>query len=171
VVTNLSRHANHLAVLARRWLQDRLADAADADDLVQDVLLAAHQAADSYQGRTEAELQAWLSAMLHNRAINLLQREERFNNLRRDLALASVRIFPSGSEPSETGDLLAGAIKHLPMRDRDLLLFRFCGELGWAELGQRFGITADAARKRGARALSRLQHLLLRCPVGEVPAC
>jgi len=167
MIQRLPQLASRLAVLARRWLKDRLADAADADDLVQDVLLTAIRARATYQGQTEVELQSWLTAILRHRALNLLHREGLFQGLREQLAQP---VWQPAAEP-EAADVmsehLAARIESLSHDDRELILLRFMGELDWGELGHRFGITADAARKRASRALSRLNALLRGAAEGE----
>jgi RNA polymerase sigma-70 factor (ECF subfamily) len=163
MLQRLPQLASRLAVLARRWLKDRLADAADADDLVQDVLLTAIRAWESYQGQTEVELQSWLAAILRHRALNLLHREGLFQALREQLAQPVWQPGPESDAAEDVSEHLAARIESLPHADRELILLRFVGELDWAELGYRLGITADAARKRASRALSRL-NVLLRGP-------
>ena len=164
MLQRLPQLASRLSVLARRWLKHRLAD---ADDLVQDVLLTAIRARESYQGQTEVELQSWLTTILRHRALNLLHREGLFQGLREQLAQP---VWQTGPEPDLADDVsehLATRIDSLPYPDRELILLRFMGELDWGELGHRFGITADAARKRASRALSRLNTLLRSPAEGE----
>lgn len=59
--------------------------------------------------------------------------------------------------PPHLDDAMAG----LSERDRRVLLLRFFEDLPLAALGEAMGITEAAAKKRVARALERLRHLLV----------
>ena len=48
--------------------------------------------------------------------------------------------------------LLDGALAKLPSRDRDAVLLRYIEGKALRDVGQRMGISEDAARKRIARA-------------------
>lgn len=54
------------------------------------------------------------------------------------------------------------ALESLPDRDRDAILLRFFSDEAFASLGERWGITEDAAQKRVSRALERLRRSFAR---------
>jgi RNA polymerase sigma factor (sigma-70 family) len=61
-------------------------------------------------------------------------------------------------------DILAhldDAMAGLPEKDRRVLLLRFFEDMPLAALGRTLGISEDAAKKRVARAVERLRHLLV----------
>jgi RNA polymerase sigma-70 factor, ECF subfamily len=79
----VSSHRAYLLRLARQ----RLRDAASAEDLVQDTLLAAWQGAPRFARR--ASLRTWLTAILLRRMADHLRRAQRSGRVERDAAAAS----------------------------------------------------------------------------------
>ena len=64
------------------------------------------------------------------------------------------------SEFRETLPELDEALGRLSAADRDLIMLRFQQGLRFNELGEQIGKSEDAARKRVARALSKLKSIL-----------
>jgi DNA-directed RNA polymerase specialized sigma24 family protein len=52
-------------------------------------------------------------------------------------------------------------------RYRQVLQLRFDDDLGFAEIGTMLGMSAEAARKRGGRALADLRDLLLAAGISD----
>jgi RNA polymerase sigma factor (sigma-70 family) len=52
------------------------------------------------------------------------------------------------------------ALEKLPARDRDILLLHYFDGLKFREIAEQLGLRADAAQKRGARAVEKLSRLL-----------
>ncbi|MDA2923170.1 sigma-70 family RNA polymerase sigma factor [Acidobacteria bacterium AH-259-L09] len=80
------RYRSYLIVLARTLLRagGPAEHKIDASDLVQEVLLQAHVARSQFQGETEAELVAWLRAILANKLADSVRH---FARKKRDAAL------------------------------------------------------------------------------------
>jgi RNA polymerase sigma-70 factor, ECF subfamily len=78
----LNAYRGYLRALAQIELGHRLRGKLDPSDIVQQSLLEAHQDLDSLQGRTEAELVAWLRTIL---ARNLLNTARDFGAQKRDV--------------------------------------------------------------------------------------
>jgi RNA polymerase sigma-70 factor (ECF subfamily) len=80
----LEKYRGYLGLLARLWLDRRLRGKLDQSDLVQQVLLKAHQSADQFQGRGEDELAAWLRQILAN---TMADEARRFSRAKRDAGM------------------------------------------------------------------------------------
>jgi RNA polymerase sigma-70 factor (ECF subfamily) len=79
----LERCRDYLSLLARLQLDHRLQGKLDASDIVQQTLLKAHEKIGQFRGRTDAELAAWLRAILAN---NLAEAARRYGADARDVA-------------------------------------------------------------------------------------
>jgi len=60
----LEQYRDYLRILARDQLDPRLRGLMDPSDIVQQTLLKAHENLGGFRGKTDAELQAWLRAIL-----------------------------------------------------------------------------------------------------------
>ena len=60
----LEQYRDYLGILARLHLDPHVRGELDPSDIVQQTLLKAHENLEGFRGRTDAELQAWLRAIL-----------------------------------------------------------------------------------------------------------
>ena len=79
----LGRFRSYLRLLARLHLDPRLRGKVDPSDLVQQTLLQAYRARDSFRGHTQAELAGWLRRIL---ARNLAHAVRDLTRGKRDVA-------------------------------------------------------------------------------------
>src|SRR5436305_4796952 len=70
----LESFRNYLRLLARTGVDASLQGKADPSDVVQEVLLKAHQGFDQFRGHTEAELAGWLRQILAHTLADLVRR-------------------------------------------------------------------------------------------------
>lgn len=77
---------------------------------------------------------------------------------------------PDTATWSEIAPLLDGALNELPEPDRQYVLLRFFRQVSFRDLGQRFGVSEDAARMRVNRALERLRSQLAQAGASVGPS-
>lgn len=147
-----------------RGLARKLAGPVDhADDLVQDVSLAALQARGSPSiGRP------WLAAVAGNLSRLFHRRSQR--ERQRLLRLAAPAASPSAAELVEQAEVqqrAVTAVLALPALHRDVVLMRFLQGLSLEETARRLQLPLETVRTRQRRALASLREQLL--PADERP--
>ncbi len=136
-----------------------LGSATDADDLLQETLVAAHQGFSEFAGR--GSVRSWLCGIARHKCLKLLEKKRR----------RSARLRLVGEPEAAAGveevvgarrrvRQLAELLERVRPSDRDLLLLRYGAELSFAEAAQICGVSEAAARKRASRALCRLRGAL-----------
>lgn len=171
----LALYRNYLKLLARLQISRRLQQKLDASDVVQDLLLHAHQAFGNFRGSTEAELLGWLRRILATSlakvARHYLGTQRRDLGLERDVedelngasqALDAKLVqhhSPSHSAiRREQGVLLADALARLPNDYREAVVLRSLEGLSFPEVAERMGRSAESVRKLWTRGLALLRE-------------
>jgi RNA polymerase sigma-70 factor (ECF subfamily) len=165
----LEAYRNYLTLLARVQL---------GRDLAQEAFLEAHRDFGQFQGRTEAELLAWLRRVLATSLADQLRRyrgtRRRDPRLERQLTAEVDQssqalergLRAPGSSPSahaerrEEALLLAEALERLPADYRDVLLLRHFQGLTFPEIARRLGKSLDIVKNVWLRGLARLRRTL-----------
>jgi RNA polymerase sigma-70 factor (ECF subfamily) len=159
-------HAAALALCARehgaaigRLCMALVGSQADAEDLTQETLLAAHDAFDSWRG--EGTLRSWLFGIARRKCARHLETRTAGR-----AKLELLRDEPPAPDPADTASdrqLAARARKALAEirpSEREALILRYAGELSFREVAAACGIDEAAARKRVSRAHARLREEL-----------
>ncbi|MCC6234218.1 MAG: sigma-70 family RNA polymerase sigma factor, partial [Verrucomicrobiales bacterium] len=163
------RHLGFVHASARRQIGADL-----AEDVAQSVFLVLARKASRL--RPDVVLSAWLFRT--TRFVVAQSRREQARRKRREQNAVAMHSLPdphspspsSGGNSGETAeDRLDEALSRLSESDRRYLLTRFVEAQSFPQLAARFGVSEPAARKRVARALTRLRQALLRQGV-VVPA-
>jgi RNA polymerase sigma-70 factor (ECF subfamily) len=172
------RFREYLLILARTSLDEVDRGRLDPSDVVQETLLKAHGKRDQFRGHTEAEMAAWLRAMLAfdlkdaRRALGAKKRGEgRERSLEAALDRSSDRLgawlvadqtSPSlGAERHERAVRVADALAALLEDQREALVLRYYEGLPVAAIGQRMGRSTDAVAGLLKRGAERLRSLLV----------
>lgn len=153
------RHGGFVLASARRQVGTDL-----AEEVVQAVFLVLARKASSLD--SQVVLSSWLFRTTGYVVAQVRRRESR--RLRREQEM--VRMIPQDAEGSEeTHELrkqveeqLDSALGALSERDREYLLSRFVERQKFAVIGDRFGVSEDAAKKRVLRALDKIRGFLER---------
>jgi len=169
-IANLIRAGSHrdaTAACARehgaaigRLCMALLGNQAEAEETVQEVLIAAHDAMASYRG--EGTVRAWLYGIARRKCARKLEmrgRRERRLRLVHD-AQANGQLPDEELEARRQALRVRAALEHLKPSERDAVVLRYQGGLAYKEIGEACGIDETAARKRVSRALARMKQLL-----------
>ncbi len=171
----LEDYRDYLRLLARLQIDPRLRGRLDPSDVAQQTLLIAHEKRDQFRGQSDAELAAWLRAIL---ASTLAQQLRRFrkhrpeqarsleqaleqSSARLDAWLAQDELTPSQKvEKIERLDELAAALARLPEEQRIAVELHHFHGLSVPEVARRLGKTVPSVAGllyRGGKALR--QHM------------
>jgi RNA polymerase sigma-70 factor (ECF subfamily) len=131
---------------------------AEADDLVQETLITAHDSFDSWRG--EGSLRAWLFGIARRKCLRHLEKHRRRQS--------RLRLLEGGAQADteelvllrQRADVARGALDAIRPTEREALLLRYVGQLSFEEVALACGIDEAAARKRVSRAIVRLRETL-----------
>ena len=131
-----------------------------ADDIVQEVFLAALQNIATFEAR--GSMESWLNAI----TINKCRSYQRKQSWRRRL-LQGFRPPATAPPPpdasalqAETSEHVRRAVRSLPHRLREVVVLRYLEELDTRQVARTVGITQNTVEVRLHRARQRLNHLL-----------
>jgi len=133
-----------------------LASASEADEAVQETLLAAFDGAASFRG--DAPVRGWLFGIARRicaRRLEVRTRQAR----RRTLLVADegTRGADEALDNARREQRLRELLDELRPTEREALLLRFEGELSYREVADATGVDEAAARQRVSRALARMR--------------
>jgi RNA polymerase sigma-70 factor (ECF subfamily) len=132
---------------------------AEAEELVQETLLAAHDAFPQFRG--DGSIRSFLFGIARRTCARHVERR-----VRRDARLRLVRDEGSGVDASESAiarqraERARAALEDLKPTEREALLLRYEADLSFREVADACGCDEAAARKRVSRALIRLREIL-----------
>ena len=152
--------ARHHAGSLGRLCMAMLGSQAEAEEIVQETLIAAHDAMGSWRG--EGSIRSWLSGISRHlcaRRIEMRVRQERRLRLVHDAA-AETGLPEDLVEARRRALRVRDALDRLKPSERDALVLRYEGGLSFREIGIACGLDEATARKRASRALARLRDLL-----------
>jgi RNA polymerase sigma-70 factor (ECF subfamily) len=173
----LEQYREYLHLLARLQVDTRLQGKLDPSDVVQETLLKAHQALPQFHGENDAEMAAWLRAILTNAltdAVRRFQAGARNMELERSLQAAleesssrlEAWLAAEQSSPDERAMRqeqlldLAHAVAQLPEDQRRAVELRYLKGFTVAEVASQMDRTKEAVAKLLMRGLARLRSLL-----------
>lgn len=143
----------HLRAFARSLCNDAVA----ADDLVQDTMLRAWKARDSYTANTS--FRAWSFTILRNVFYSEKRRSWRSTELAPEIA---ERTLVASDNPSKGRELveLRNALDHLPDDQREAIILVGAGGMAYEEAAQIVGCAVGTIKSRVSRARKALAAML-----------
>jgi RNA polymerase sigma factor (sigma-70 family) len=123
----------------------------EAPDCLQETLMSALRAYPRL--RHGQNLRAWLYTIAGRKATDVVRRHARRPT--RDLDGVDL---PAPSSPEPPDDSLWRHVRALPAKQRVAVTHRFVLDLAYAEIGERMGISTDAARQNVSAGLRRLRR-------------
>jgi RNA polymerase sigma factor (sigma-70 family) len=151
--TLVSRHIDLVYSVSIRLVRD----AHLAEDVTQAVFSAA--ARDAANLRECTVFSAWLHRTARNQAALIVRKEVRRRHRENIAATMKEELLETGPDWDRLAPELDEALERLSPADRDALLLRFFERKTAREIGERLGLSDEAAQKRVARALERLRAL------------
>jgi RNA polymerase sigma factor (sigma-70 family) len=124
----------------------------DAEDCLQETLLSALRA---YPRLRHADnLRAWLYTIAHRKATDVVRSKSRHPVSDLDVAAGRVASDP---QPSPD-DGLWRSVRELPAKQRAAVIHRYVFDLAYRDVGERMGISEEAARQNVSAGLRRLRR-------------
>lgn len=156
---------SYMTLVADRRIPRALRGQIRPSSLVQEAYLKACKGVGDFQGKTEAQLTAWLRQILYRCLLSTLQHQPNQRipvQLEEHFSEATEETPLSEFVNRESADALASAIEHLPPHYRLAVeLHHFHGH-SFAKIGETLGCSAEAARKFWVRAQIKLGQAMAR---------
>jgi RNA polymerase sigma factor (sigma-70 family) len=148
----------HLDLVYSAALRQVNGDAHLAQDVAQTVFRDLARKAASVASRQT--LTGWLYTSTYFAANNAVRTEQRRHTREQEVDSMHKLLFDSASEMDWTTlrPMLDAVMHELNEADREAILLRFFENRQLADIGERFGLSEDAARKRVDRALDKLRE-------------
>ena len=173
--TLLEMYRQYLRLLARLRLDPRLQGKLSASDLVQETFVQANRAFSQFAGTTEAELTAWLRAILVSQVANQVRHystdkrnvglerrfEEEFGRSSQAMEQSFAAALSTPSQAAirrEHAVLLADALAALPAHYREVLVQRHLEHRSFPEIARQMGRELDNVKGLWRRAVKRLRE-------------
>lgn len=122
-------------------------NAADAEDLLQDILLRLYLSIGTFDGRSA--FSTWLYRVVYNHCLNALAKKRR--SLGRDEEMLMEPLDPRSLPPRKEGRAQA-ALDRLGDEDRSILVMKYSTELEIKEIAQILNLSSSAVKMRLLRA-------------------
>ncbi len=143
----------------RRYINVRVGNQADAEDILQDVFLRVHQRLDSL--RSEENLRAWIFRVAHNAVIDHLRR--RRPETPADGVEPASHNVANTSNPHDLTPCLGPAMEQLPKNYRQALQLTDLGGLTQKAAADVLDLSFSGMKSRVQRGREKLKSLLEDC--------
>lgn len=169
MLTQTATPASHELLLGelradlRRFIARRIQNHADADDVLQEVLIKIHRSAERLSD--EKNLFAWVYAIARNAIIDHYRKQRPTVSLDGDIKDPG-ELSKEAPEPDALGeiaDCLRPFLGHLPEKYREAIVLTDLDGLTQVDLARKLGLSVSGAKSRVQRAREHLKRMLLEC--------
>lgn len=141
----------------RRFVSRRVADRHEVDDIVQDVLVRAHES--MHQLQSSDRLPAWLARIAANRIVDHYRARRPLDELPEDIAA----VEHEDDAVQALAPCLPSMVDRLPGTYRDAVRLSELDGLPQREVAQRLGLSLSGAKSRVQRGREQLRRLVEAC--------
>jgi RNA polymerase sigma factor (sigma-70 family) len=134
-----------------------LRNAADAEDIAQDVFANLPKALRRYE---PGNFEAWLKAVTARTVLMRMRRQRREFEIQTSLAIGADDYYRFEGDVNVDADRVQLAVQRLPESLRNVVELRLLRGLPHAEIGQRLGLTRNACEVRLCRAIKQLRAMI-----------
>ena len=131
-----------------------------AEDAFVESMLVVYRTARSFDPR-RGSARAWILTIVHRRAVDLVRRENRHRTS--ELIEQSEAHGPTAEETAELRgerELVQGALRRLPERERQLIELAYYGGYTQSDLASSLGLSLGTVKSRMFTGLARMRELL-----------
>jgi RNA polymerase sigma-70 factor (ECF subfamily) len=140
------------------YLLSRMQDRQQAEDVLQSIMLAVWQTADSF--RSDSSVRTWLYAIARRRMISAWRTSPPLDLPIHDADSLSAECPSTVLEVKMEGEMLAQAISHLPIDQQEALELFFFRDLSLAEAAAQTGININTFKSKLHRAKQNLRQIM-----------
>ena len=158
------RNALEYRVPLTAYARSLLGNYTAAEDAVQEAMLVVVKKFDQFQEGTS--MLAWCRSIVRLEVLRVKQKRQRERSLTErllddaiDAAFEEFQTRRRRDDAETWQEALAGCLKRVPERSREVLQARFRDEMSYQQIGERVGMSLEAVRK----ALFRLKRRLRSC--------
>ena len=155
---------SHLRAQVRGMLGSRLASAADAEDVAQDVMLRVFRSTSTL--RDEDRFGAWLATTVKNAVADQLRARQRHPLAPPDAGERIEALMPDESDQTARSSLVAALrpfAQRLPALYREVIILSELEDVPHAEIARRLDISISGVKSRVQRGREHLRKMLTDC--------
>ncbi|GAB4508941.1 MAG: sigma-70 family RNA polymerase sigma factor [Anaerolineae bacterium] len=141
------------------YLIGQLGEQAAAEEVLQDVMLAAWQSAPNFRG--DSKVRTWLLAIARRKVINVWRKRKVTQ------VPLQEELLGAGEPMLNDRDAVREALRELSEDQREVLELIFYHELSGVEAAEVMGVSVGTVKSRLHRAKARMRGLLLRKELGD----
>lgn len=150
---------DRFGVAAYRFALRIVRDPGFAEDVVQDAFLSAWRSASRFDVN-RGTVRGWLLLLVHRRAVDLVQREERERRQRLELVPETVASAADSASLLSERARVQEALRVLPENERTTLELAYYGGLSQSQIATRLKVPLGTVKSRAFHGLRRLRALL-----------